>query len=118
MWKCRACGHHFTLRYPKWVSGYAQCPQCHHRTKSSTEEVINPATTISSGSSHAVETCAFCTFRRETRRFFRNSNRAARRQAARQAVLQAAGPGVLAAATRVVAEPAGVTKTRLGNRLP
>jgi uncharacterized protein len=65
VWTCRACGHHFTLRYPKWVSGYAQCPQCHHRTKSSTEEVINPATTISSGSSRAVETCAFCTFRRE-----------------------------------------------------
>ncbi len=29
VWKCGACGHHFTLRYPKWFSSYAQCPQCH-----------------------------------------------------------------------------------------
>ena len=40
-----------------------------------------------------------------TRRFFRASSRAARRQAARRA----AGPAVLAAADRVVAEPAGAT---------
>ena len=65
VWKCGACGHHFTLRYPKRVSRYAQCPQCHNRTKSSTEEVLNPASTISSGSSRVAETCAFCTFRRE-----------------------------------------------------
>ena len=26
VWKCGACGHHFTLRYPKWVSSYAQVP--------------------------------------------------------------------------------------------
>src|SRR5688572_8079147 len=42
VWKCGACGHHFTLRYPKWVTSYARCPQCHHRTKSSTETVIDP----------------------------------------------------------------------------
>jgi uncharacterized protein len=65
VWKCGACGHHFTLRYPKWVSGYAKCPQCHNRTKSSTEKVIAAATTISSGSARVVETCAFCTFNRE-----------------------------------------------------
>ena len=65
VWKCGACGHHFTLRYPKWVTGYAPCPQCHNRTQSSTETVTNPATTISSGSARVVETCAFCTFRRE-----------------------------------------------------
>jgi uncharacterized protein len=64
-WKCGTCGHHFTLRYPKWVTGYAQCPQCHHRTQSSSETVITPASTISSGSARVVETCAFCTFRRE-----------------------------------------------------
>jgi uncharacterized protein len=65
VWKCGACGHHFTLKYPKWVSGYAQCPQCHNRTKSSAEEVISPASTMTSGSARVVETCAFCTFRRE-----------------------------------------------------
>jgi len=65
VWKCGACGHHFTLRYPKWVSGYAKCTQCHNRTSSSTEKVIVAATTISGGSARVVETCAFCTFRRE-----------------------------------------------------
>ena len=45
VWKCGACSHHFTLRYPKWVSGFAKCPQCHNRTKSSTETVIEPAST-------------------------------------------------------------------------
>ena len=65
VWKCEGCGHHFTLRYPKWITGYAKCPQCHNRTKSSTEKVLAAATTISSGSARVVETCAFCAFRRE-----------------------------------------------------
>jgi uncharacterized protein len=65
VWKCGACGHHFTLRYPKWVSRYEKCPQCRNRTKSSTEKVIAAATTTSSGKALVVETCAFCTFRRE-----------------------------------------------------
>jgi uncharacterized protein len=65
VWKCGGCGHHFTLRYPKWVSGYEKCPQCHNRTKSSTEKVLTAATTLSSGSALVVETCAFCAFRRE-----------------------------------------------------
>ena len=65
VWKCGACSHHFTLRYPKWVSGFAKCPQCHNRTKSSTETVIEHASTTSSGSARVVEHCAFCSFRRE-----------------------------------------------------
>jgi uncharacterized protein len=64
-WKCPACAHHFTLRYPKWVSQYAKCPQCSNRTKSSKEHVIAPATTSASGSARVVETCAFCSFTRE-----------------------------------------------------
>jgi uncharacterized protein len=65
VWRCGACGHHFTLRYPRWITGYASCPQCHSRTMSSAENVIEQATTISTGSARVVETCAFCTFRRE-----------------------------------------------------
>jgi uncharacterized protein len=65
VWKCGACSHHFTLRYPKWVSGFEKCPQCHNRTRSSTKTVIEPASTISSGSARVVEQCAFCSFRRE-----------------------------------------------------
>ncbi len=65
VWKCGACGHHFTLRYPKRFSSYAKCTQCHNRTKSSTETVITAATTSSSGSARVVETCAFCAFHHE-----------------------------------------------------
>jgi len=65
VWKCPACSHHFTLRYPKWFSQYDKCPQCSHRTKSSKEHVIAPATTSASGSARVVETCAFCTFAHE-----------------------------------------------------
>ena len=65
VWKCGACSHHFTLRYPKWITGYAKCPQCSNRTKSSTETVIEAATTSSSGSAQVVEQCAFCSFHHE-----------------------------------------------------
>jgi uncharacterized protein len=65
VWKCGQCSHHFTLRYPKWITRYAKCPQCSYRTKSSTETVIAPATTSSSGSASVVERCAFCNFHHE-----------------------------------------------------
>jgi uncharacterized protein len=65
VWKCSGCGQHFTLRYPKWISSYERCPQCHNRTKASTERVIEAATTTSSGRALVVETCAFCNFHRE-----------------------------------------------------
>ena len=65
VWKCGQCSHHFTLRYPKWMTGYAKCPQCSNRTKSSTETVITRATTSSSGSARVVERCAFCSFHHE-----------------------------------------------------
>lgn len=65
VWKCSACPHHFTLRYPKWITGYAKCAQCRNRTRSSSETVIQQATTSSSGSARVIETCAFCSFRHE-----------------------------------------------------
>ena len=65
VWKCAGCSHHFTVRYPKWISGYAKCPQCSNRTKSSTQTVIEAATTSSSGSAQVVEQCAFCSFHHE-----------------------------------------------------
>src|SRR5688572_32584304 len=46
----RSCSHHFTLRYPKWVSKFEKCPQCRNRTKSSTETVIEAASSVSAGS--------------------------------------------------------------------
>lgn len=65
VWKCPRCSNHFTLRYPKWISSFDKCPQCRNRTKSSTETVIESATTSSSGSARVVESCAFCSFTSE-----------------------------------------------------
>ena len=65
VWQCEGCGHHFTLRYPKLFTTYGRCPQCRHRTKSSTEKTIVAASTASSGTAQVIEKCAFCTFHRE-----------------------------------------------------
>lgn len=64
-WRCPSCSHHFTLRYPKWMTKYDKCPQCHNRTKSSTQTTIVAATTSSSGSARVNEKCEFCSFKRE-----------------------------------------------------
>lgn len=65
VWKCPSCSHHFTLRYPKWLTSFGECPQCHNHTKSSTQTTIVAATTSSSGSARVNEKCEFCSFHRE-----------------------------------------------------
>jgi len=62
VWQCPSCGHHLTLRYPKWLSQYGPCPQCHNRTLQSTSETIEAATTSHAGSARVTETCGFCTY--------------------------------------------------------
>ncbi len=65
VWACPSCSHRFTLRYPKWLTGYGQCPQCLNYTKSSTETVVERATVHGSGSARVVERCAFCNYHTE-----------------------------------------------------
>ena len=62
VWQCPSCSHRFTLRYPKWLSKYASCPQCHNQTLQSTTETIEAATTSRAGSARVIEACAFCTY--------------------------------------------------------
>jgi uncharacterized protein len=62
VWQCPSCAHHLTLRYPKWLSQYGNCPQCHHRTLQSTTATIVAATTSHEGSARVTETCGFCTY--------------------------------------------------------
>ncbi len=64
VWQCRSCGHSFTLRYPKWFTSYGSCPQCSHRTCSKSEQVVEAATTSSSGRARVTEDCEFCTYQR------------------------------------------------------
>ena len=65
VWQCPSCAHHLTLRYPKWLSSYDSCPQCHHRTRQSTTKTIQSATTSSEGTARVTETCGFCTYKNE-----------------------------------------------------
>jgi len=62
VWECPSCGHHLTLRYPKWLSQYGSCPQCHNRTLLSKTTTIEAATTSHEGSAQVTETCGFCTY--------------------------------------------------------
>ena len=65
VWRCPSCAHHFTLRYPKWLSQYASCPQCHNRTMQSSTVTVTAATTSSEGTAQVTETCGFCTYKHE-----------------------------------------------------
>ena len=62
VWTCLSCSHRVTLRYPKWLTGYAQCPQCLNSTKSTTETVVERATVHGAGRARVVEQCAFCNY--------------------------------------------------------
>jgi len=62
VWQCPSCGHHLTLRYPKWFSQYAGCPQCHNRTLQSNTVTTEAATTSHEGSAEVTQTCGFCTY--------------------------------------------------------
>jgi uncharacterized protein len=62
VWQCPSCGHHLTLRYPKWLTQYGSCPQCHNRTLRSATTTIEAATTSHAGSARVDETCGFCTY--------------------------------------------------------
>jgi uncharacterized protein len=62
VWQCPSCAHHLTLRYPKWLSQYGSCPQCHYRTLKSASETIEAATTTHAGSARVTEACGFCTY--------------------------------------------------------
>jgi len=62
VWQCPSCGHHFTLRYPKWLTQYGSCPQCHNRTLLTTTQTLEAATTSHDGSARVTETCGFCTY--------------------------------------------------------
>ncbi len=68
VWRCSACAHHFTLRYPKRFTWFDKCPQCGRRTCGSSEETIRAATTTRTGSVRVTERCEFCRYRRNYRR--------------------------------------------------
>lgn len=68
VWTCPSCSHHFTLRYPRWLTGYDKCPQCRNRTRARSEKTIVAATTSREGKVEVTETCRFCNYRHTYRR--------------------------------------------------
>jgi uncharacterized protein len=60
IWHCPACGATAKLRYGRFFSGYAACPQCHAATLSSKSETIVAATTVSTGRLRVHEHCEAC----------------------------------------------------------
>ena len=99
VWKCEACSHHFTLRYPKWFSGFASALSAtiarSHPLRRSSSRRAPPAAAARASSSSARSAASAGS----TRRSFRASRRAPRRRAVRRA------PAVSAAAARAAAEP-------------
>ncbi|MES2125333.1 MAG: TPM domain-containing protein [Gemmatimonadota bacterium] len=59
VWEC-VCGEHLVLPYPALFSSYSKCRECHRRTAKSTREVLQHATTSSSGSARDTYTCQNC----------------------------------------------------------
>jgi uncharacterized protein len=62
VWTCPSCSHHFTLRYPKWLTSFDKCPQCRNRTRSRSEKTLVSATTSREGKVQVTESCAFCNY--------------------------------------------------------
>ncbi|MEO5798497.1 MAG: TPM domain-containing protein [Gemmatimonadales bacterium] len=59
VWEC-VCGEHLVLPYKAIFSRYSACRECHRRTAKSTRQVIEHATTSSSGLAHDTYICASC----------------------------------------------------------
>lgn len=58
-WEC-VCGEQLVLPYPALFSSYSKCRECHRRTAKSKREVLQHATTSSSGSARDTYTCQNC----------------------------------------------------------
>lgn len=59
VWECQ-CGEHLVLPYRAIFSGYSECRECHRRTAKATRQVIQHATTVSSGSARDSYLCRAC----------------------------------------------------------
>lgn len=65
VWFCPACLSTHTESYLAWFSGFSPCPSCKARAfREGPEEVIRPATTLSTGQGRVTGTCMSCKKRR------------------------------------------------------
>ncbi len=64
VWHCpnTECGHMEITRHPAWFSSHGACPQCHYRTLSTTTEILERATTSSTGRKRVTYDCRNCPY--------------------------------------------------------
>lgn len=63
VWECTNCLTRTQFHYRNWLSGYGNCPSCHHRTLQTRSTVLIPATYTSTGTRQTTKTCHHCTYR-------------------------------------------------------
>ncbi len=63
VWQCGGCGHAEVRRYRNWFTSYSGCPQCGYRTMETQTEVLEAATTSSTGRRRYDYHCEGCDYR-------------------------------------------------------
>lgn len=62
VYQCPDCAHVRTFSRRALLSGFASCPRCAYRTKSSTQVTTSYPTRYSTGSATVTETCGHCSY--------------------------------------------------------
>lgn len=60
VWECPSCHAMEITRWPAWFSNYGTCPECNYRTLNSTTEILEHATTSSTGRKRIDYGCENC----------------------------------------------------------
>lgn len=60
VWECPSCNRMEISRHPSWFSGHGTCPACKYRTLASETDVLEQATTSSTGRKRIDYSCANC----------------------------------------------------------
>lgn len=68
IWVCPGCAHAEKRRRGAWFTRYSRCPQCNAITRLTHENVVVSPTEHSEGLAQVKETCANCTWSRDTMR--------------------------------------------------
>jgi len=65
VWKCSSCNMHTLLPYPRWFSGYKQCPSCSYRTLQVESQTVVAPTYSSTGRKRVTRDCRQCSYHDE-----------------------------------------------------
>lgn len=63
VYQCETCSFVRTFDSRRWISGYAHCPECLYRTRSSSSTTLKSPRVGASGLARVDEECAHCSYR-------------------------------------------------------